>query len=311
MGKNKYGFDTGEFDPDYDLVIDPVVLVFSTYLGGDREDNGMGITLNSSGNAYVIGTTYSFDFPTLNPFMTDPSPNLNDAFVTKFSPNGQNLIFSTYLGGSGSYTNVTSDQTSQDYTATLLTYLISGVIKEGSTGLPNVILNGLPGNPSTNGTGNYSVLVDFGWSGVSVPALSGYTFSPESRSYVNVTANQTLQDFSATAVPVFSISGIVTASGSGLSDVQMNGLAGSVETNISGFYYGTAASGWTGNVIPALAGYTFTPAMRQYMNLSSDQVNQDYTAAADGSVLAISGTVTLSGAGLHCGNRKYLIKRRN
>jgi hypothetical protein len=77
-------------------------LVYSTYLGGSGgADWGLGIAVDSSGNAYVTGFTTSADFPTMNPIQ--PAYNgSNDAFVTKLNPNGSALVYSTYLGGSGS-----------------------------------------------------------------------------------------------------------------------------------------------------------------------------------------------------------------
>jgi len=72
-------------------------LVYSTYLGGYSSDSGMGITVDSSGNAYVTGMTGSKDFPTANPLQ----PSLGSAFVAKLNPTGSALLYSTYLGGSG------------------------------------------------------------------------------------------------------------------------------------------------------------------------------------------------------------------
>ncbi len=77
-------------------------LVYSTYLGGDLEDNGRGIAVDSSGNAYVTGKTSSWNFPiTSNPYQTYNTGKY-DVFVTKLSPSGDSLVYSTYLGG-GSY----------------------------------------------------------------------------------------------------------------------------------------------------------------------------------------------------------------
>jgi hypothetical protein len=73
-------------------------LVYSTYLGGSSGDLGHGIALDGSGSAYVTGWTDSTDFPTRNPLQTDRGSK--DAFVTKLSPSGDSLVYSTYLGGS-------------------------------------------------------------------------------------------------------------------------------------------------------------------------------------------------------------------
>lgn len=74
-----------------------VALIFSTYLGGNWTDRGMGIAVDNSGEVYVTGYTYSTDFPTEDPYQTDLD-NF-DAFVTKLSSDGSSLVFSTYLGG--------------------------------------------------------------------------------------------------------------------------------------------------------------------------------------------------------------------
>ena len=55
--------------------------------------------MDGSGSAYVTGYTDSTDFPTQNPFQTD-QPDI-DVFVTKLSPSGNSLVYSTYLGGNG------------------------------------------------------------------------------------------------------------------------------------------------------------------------------------------------------------------
>jgi len=76
-------------------------LIYSTYFGGSSYDYPYAIAVDSSGSAYVTGLTESADFPVRNPI----SATLNgpeDAFVTKFSPGGNTLVYSTYLGGSGS-----------------------------------------------------------------------------------------------------------------------------------------------------------------------------------------------------------------
>jgi uncharacterized protein (TIGR03437 family) len=83
-------------------------LVYSTYLGGSgssqRGDSASGLAVDASGNAYIAGAAASTDFPaTLGALQTtNHSAAGNNAFVTKLNPAGSALVYSTYLGGSGS-----------------------------------------------------------------------------------------------------------------------------------------------------------------------------------------------------------------
>jgi hypothetical protein len=93
-------------------------LVYSTYLGGRGLDTASGIAVDPSGSAYVTGQTNSNAFPIKNAFQAGCAGG-DDAFVTKFSPTGSALVYSTYLGGIGSeaaYT-ITIDSSRNAYVA--------------------------------------------------------------------------------------------------------------------------------------------------------------------------------------------------
>jgi hypothetical protein len=77
-------------------------LLYSTYLGGTREDTPHGIAVDSSGNACIVGQTISTDLPTTPGAFQRTFPQLDGhytAFVTKLNPTGTGLIYCTYLGG--------------------------------------------------------------------------------------------------------------------------------------------------------------------------------------------------------------------
>jgi FG-GAP-like repeat/Bacterial Ig-like domain/Dockerin type I domain/Beta-propeller repeat len=73
-------------------------LSYSTFLGGSSTDGGGSIAVDVNGCAYVIGSTRSTNFPTLNAYDDTQNGN-NDIFVAKFSTAGNSLVYSTYLGG--------------------------------------------------------------------------------------------------------------------------------------------------------------------------------------------------------------------
>ncbi|MFC1476226.1 SBBP repeat-containing protein [Candidatus Zixiibacteriota bacterium] len=73
-------------------------LVYSTYLGGSSKDRGNGISVDGAGNAYITGGTSSSDFPTEGEYQTNQGDD--DGFVTKLNSTGNDLVYSTYLGGS-------------------------------------------------------------------------------------------------------------------------------------------------------------------------------------------------------------------
>lgn len=80
-------------------------LIYSTYLGGSGNDYGNGITLDASGDAYIVGQTFSVNFPTTRgAFQTQCGASKCSSgyvFVTELNPTGSGLIYSTLLGGNG------------------------------------------------------------------------------------------------------------------------------------------------------------------------------------------------------------------
>ncbi|HEV2694182.1 MAG TPA: SBBP repeat-containing protein [Verrucomicrobiae bacterium] len=125
-------------------------LAYSTYLGGSSWDYAYGIAVDENHNAYVTGSTLSSNFPvTMN---TAIQTNLNctnnfylnfNAFVAKIDSTGNNLIYSTYLGG-----------TNQDV-GNAIAYANGRVFVAGSTTSTNFLrVAGLPGMKFLNGSSN-------------------------------------------------------------------------------------------------------------------------------------------------------------
>jgi hypothetical protein len=98
--QNHLRFDLGPYDHHRPLVIDPV-LVYATYVGGSGGDVGYSIAVDTLLDAYIAGATNSSNFPTAGKPYQSASKGNGDCFVTKINSNGTALIYSTYLGGSG------------------------------------------------------------------------------------------------------------------------------------------------------------------------------------------------------------------
>ena len=90
---------TAEYDHSHPLVIDPSIQ-FSGFFGGTGQDNITAVAVNSTFNVIAAGWTSSTDLPALNGVRTANGGGV-DAFVANFSPVGGQLVYCTYLGGSG------------------------------------------------------------------------------------------------------------------------------------------------------------------------------------------------------------------
>ena len=115
-----YGGSGGQFDSTFAtgdafvIKMNPTgSVVYSTFLGGSKDDMGIGIAIDSKGDAYIGGATLSSNFPTLKAFQTTfggfggETNAVNgdifyggDGFVSELNPTGTALVFSSYLGGS-------------------------------------------------------------------------------------------------------------------------------------------------------------------------------------------------------------------
>jgi len=165
-------------------------LVYSTYLGAFGDDSAFGIAVDAAGSAHVTGRTFSSTFPTRNavqPFLAGGQ----DAFVTKLDPSGTALVYSTFLGGSGSDLGfaialdpagnayVTGPTTSPNFPlndplqATFGGFVDAFVAKFGPTGAPRVLSSYLGG---TGDDRAYGVAVTAGGDAVVVGTTTSINF---------------------------------------------------------------------------------------------------------------------------------------
>lgn len=101
-GKDEVGFEVGAYDINKPFVIDPI-LSYSTYIGGESVDVGLGVAVDSSGRAYLSGKSSSDEtfFPIENAFQGVMEDTLG--FVTKLNAAGNDVLYSTFLGDSNGF----------------------------------------------------------------------------------------------------------------------------------------------------------------------------------------------------------------
>ena len=203
------------------------------------------------------------------------SASVNYGFSGTVTPRKEGYTFEP---AERQYTELFSAQPNEDYTATVMTYTISG-----TADIDGVEMRGLAGNPITDASGYYSASVDYGFTGRVTPTKEGYSFKPASKTYSKVTSDKGDEDYAAT-VKMLTITGTAGREG-----IVMNGLPGNPVTGRSGTYKVTVEYGWSGTVIPEKEGYSFSPDSKPYGYITKNQTNQNYTSTEI--TYAISGSI--------------------
>jgi hypothetical protein len=98
-----FGFEIGAYDRRAALVIDPAVLLSSTYIGGSKNDYLESMAVDDAGAVFAAGFTESSNFP-LKDALDATISGMTDAVVVKIAPGGKSLEFSTFMGGNGADT---------------------------------------------------------------------------------------------------------------------------------------------------------------------------------------------------------------
>ncbi|MFQ6034920.1 MAG: carboxypeptidase-like regulatory domain-containing protein, partial [Sedimentisphaerales bacterium] len=171
------------------------------------------------------------------------------------------------------YPRLISAEVNQDYVPTLQKRTISGKILSAQGPIAGVIVsaNNEGGSTTTNANGEYSLLVDYGWSGTVAPKSEGYTFRPNNKRYPLVTTDQTNQDYTAEVI-MLTISGTLAIDGVPLEGVLMSASQGGISdtTDAKGYYSVKVPYGWSGEISPKKEGYTFDPPSETYTNVTTD-----------------------------------------
>ena len=164
---------------------------------------------------------------------------------------------------------------------------VSGIITSGGSPLSGVTvsLSGSgTGTATTDVNGKYLIQGIQTGTYTVTPSISGYTFSPASRSYTSPSADSLAENYTATPVVYRSIGGQITQSGVGISGVSIAyaGSSSGTATTDSNGNYSIASLANNGNytLTPSKSGYTFTPTTRNYNPLTSDQTTANFTGLA-------------------------------
>jgi uncharacterized repeat protein (TIGR01451 family) len=256
--------------------------LYSTFLGGAATDQGNGIALDPSGNPYVIGTTSSFDFPTVNPLK--PNLNVMDAFITKFNANSDLALLNTALrdpvmvGNNLTYkltaVNLGVDPISNIVLTDTLpagVNFVSAMSSQGScSGTTTVTCN--LGNLAQDGSAFVQIVVT-PQAVATITNMASVTSSAPDPAPANNSASQSTH---VSALP--SITGRVThpsgLAAIGESYVDIN-VTGSATTSRGTFQDGNyqisnLPLGGTYTVAPAREGFVFHPQNRTLSNLTAD-----------------------------------------
>jgi parallel beta-helix repeat protein len=179
-------------------------------------------------------------------------------------------------------------------------YELSGQITESAVGLDGVTvaLSGdLTDSTTTSGGGYYSFLVPDG-SYTVTPSSTGYAFDPDSRNVSVSGAGQLNQDFTATLIPTYELSGQITESAVGMDGVTValsGDLTDSTITSGGGYYSFLVPDG-SYTVTPSSTGYAFDPAFINVAVSGAEQLNQDFTAEVVLTVIVNDPDATYAGS---------------
>jgi hypothetical protein len=204
----------------------------------------------------------------------DPITDDNGVYAAKVPGGFTGIVAPTKEGysfepPSRTYARVTENLPNQDYMPKFLTFTISG-----KTGVSGVVMQGLPGEPTTVENGFYTATVPYGWTGRVTPEKEGHVFQPDRKDYAKVTADLRNEDYKA-RVRMLTISDTIKADNEPIADVKVTEEPGgtSVTTDSQGRYTILVPYGWTGRLIFSKEGLVFDPDNKPFTNVTRNIVS--------------------------------------
>jgi hypothetical protein len=191
-----------------------------------------------------------------------------------------------------------ADQTGVNFTATLITYNVSGQIlnSSGNAAVGVTVSDGAGHTTTTDAAGAYTLTGLAPGNYTITPSQAGYAFNPGNRGVTIVAANQTGINFT---MVTYSISGQITLSGGGnVAGVTVSdGFGRTATSDASGNYSITGMPAGAYTITPSKAGYAFTPGSRPATITTANLTGLNFTV----NTFSISGQITLSGGGAAVG----------
>lgn len=302
--------------------------IYSTYLGGSNTDSVGGITADASGNAYVVGTTYSNNFPMTAGSITNVPVN-NDVFVTKLNSTGTSTTYSTFLGASSGddfgksiaidaagNAYIAGYTASPDFPSTLGAFQPAGSIPAGGSAYNSFVakiadvasysISGRLTDSLSVGISNNNVVISGSlawtsrtdstgnyWAG-GLPSGGNYTVTPAADRYTINPINQTFNNLSASQVMNF-VGTLKTYTLSGHVTNTAGASLSGVTISLSGSQSGSMLSDASGNYsfsVPAVGNYTITPSMT---GLAFSPINRTFSNLSANQTADFSASFTISG----------------
>jgi hypothetical protein len=239
--------------------------VYSSYLGRSEDDRALGVAVDAEGNAWVVGSTFSTDFPTTSDAFDDdvgPFDSQAEGFVTKVAADGSSILFSSFVGGrfgdravavalSGDSTYVAGSTSSDDFATTEGAF--DTVPPASATERPFVVKVGV------NGALGYSTF--FGPPGTAVEALA---VGPENTLFLTGAVDSTSFPVTPGAYDTLLNGGAPNTSDAFLSELSSDGSALLYSTYLGGLVEDRGTAVAIGDL-----GYVYVGGMTHSGNFAS------------------------------------------
>jgi len=193
------------------------------------------------------------------------------------------------------FQRVTEDLIFQNFEAKEILVQIAGSVNLPEADKAGVQMQGLV-DPNgsivmTDARGRYQVVVPYGWFGEVSPSIEGYTFSPPSKLYENVTRDRITENYSASRIK-HTISGRITPVDQNVdvANIVLEGFPTRVTTNPIGEFSTQVPFDWSNKVTPRKAGLAYNPPELEYFGVRQNMENQDFTASVK--MYSISGRIS-------------------